>query len=467
MDAAVNALQTKAERGFADHYETAKHALPGVDVAWVRELRCEAMRRYAARGLPHRRIEEWKYTDLRAALSEAYAPAPAVAEAVDADSVTRALCELAQVDAYRVVIVDGRLRPELSDSAAVAEHAEIVSLAQALDGGDSALHAALGRINAPDDDPLVGLNTALMTDGVVLRVRAGATPGKPLHVVHLHVARQPASLVPRNVVVIGEGAEICLIESFLSLSQAPSQRIAATEVDVGARARLLHVKIQSENAESAHLDSWMTRIGREADYRVLQLSLGAVLARNQLFVRFAGEGGSAHINAAAVARGRQHIDTTLVVDHAVPGCESRELFKAVLDERGRAVFQGKVIVRPGAQKTDGKQMAQALLLSDEAEFDSKPELEIFADDVACGHGSTSGQIDEDLLFYLRSRGIPEAEARHLLIMAFLGEALDMIEDDAMREALTALIRNGLLGRPEGRASGRAGVRAGASGGRRS
>jgi Fe-S cluster assembly protein SufD len=237
-------------------------------------------------------------------------------------------------------------------------------------------------------------------------------------------------------VLLEEGASLDLIESYASLGATELQRNAVTEVEVGNKARLNHIKIQRESEASFHLVSWLVKLDTDANYKAFQFSTGAVLSRSQIYAAFAGEGSSLDVSGALLMRNHQHCDTTLLVEHRVPRCVSRELFKAVLDNEARGVFQGKIIVSPGAQKTDGKQMAQALLLSETAEFDSKPELEIFADDVVCGHGSTSGQIDEDLLFYLESRGLPEAQARALLIQAFVGEAVDRIEHEGLREALS-------------------------------
>ena len=187
----------------------------------------------------------------------------------------------------------------------------------------------------------------------------------------------------------------------------------------------------------------MVTLGAEAIYWSFQLTAGTQLTRNTTFVDFRGEDAKLDVSGLFLGRGSEHIDTTLVVDHAVPACESRELFKGVLADRARGVFQGKVIVRPGAQKSDGKQMAQALMLSPDAEFDSKPELEIYADDVVCGHGSTAAELDEDMMFYMRARGIPPEEARELLIEGFIGEALDKIEDEAVREAFAAIAKGRL------------------------
>jgi Fe-S cluster assembly protein SufD len=198
-----------------------------------------------------------------------------------------------------------------------------------------------------------------------------------------------------------------------------------------------HIKLQLEGEDALHLTTWLVRLGVDARYNAFVVSLGASLARNQIYAQFAGEQASANISGVTMQRGRQHCDTTILVEHLVPHCNTRELLKLVLDDEARGIFQGKIVVAPGAQKTDSKQMANALLLSEGAEFDSKPELEIFADDVVCGHGSTSGQIDEDLLFYLEARGIPEGGARALLIQAFVGEAFESVEDEALRAAFAA------------------------------
>jgi Fe-S cluster assembly protein SufD len=274
-----------------------------------------------------------------------------------------------------------------------------------------------------------------MTGGAALRIGEGVTLDKPIHLIQLDGKGEPASTVTRNVVAAEPGSSATLLESFASLGIRDLQRNAATEVRLGEKAALKHVKFQREGEDALHLSTWLVALGADARYDAFQFSTGASLARNQLYARFAGENSAVDISGAFLLRGRQHCDTTLLVEHAVPHCTSRELFKGVLDGEARGIFQGKIIVSPGAQKTDGKQMAGALLLSESAEFDSKPELEIFADDVVCGHGSTSGQIDEDLLFYLEARGIPEAEARALLIQAFVGEALEKVEDEALREAL--------------------------------
>ncbi len=309
---------------------------------------------------------------------------------------------------------------------------EVLSLAEALENPPAWLKEHLGKINPQNDDAVIALNLALMSGGVALKLGKGATLAKPVHLIHVADNREPASSFTRNVIVVEAGASLDLLESYASLASSPSLDSTVTEALVADNAVLNHVKLQVEHPDTTHLSAWLIGLKRDARYNGFQFSTGAALARNQINAGFDGEGSAVNISGAFLMRNKQHCDTTLLVEHRVPRCSSRELFKVVLDDEARGIFQGKIIVSPNAQKTDGKQMAAALLLSESAEFDSKPELEIFADDVVCGHGSTSGQIDEDLLFYLESRGIPADEARALLIQAFVGEAVELIESEGLR-----------------------------------
>jgi Fe-S cluster assembly protein SufD len=436
---AAETLKTRAEQGFADQFTAGKSALPGAGDTWTEGLRDAAWETYASAGLPHARVEEWKYTDLRRLLSEAYPPAPALAEALNADDIAAALgSEFAGLECHRMVIVDGQFRPELSDLGALEDKGEIQSLGDQLNSPSNWLKQTLSRISPPQSDAVVALNTALMTGGIALRIEDNAKFEKPVHIVHVFAAREAASVTSRNVINIGAGAKICLLESYVSHASAPLQRNVVTELIAGDGSDVQHIKLQNENLESTHLTSWMTQLGTDVTYKAFQFSIGASVARNQIFVTFAGEGSTSHVSGAVMARGKQHNDTTMVIDHAVPGCESREFNKLVLDSSARGIVQCKAVVQKDAQKTDGHQMAHALMLSETAEFDSKPELEIFADDVVCGHGSTSGQVDNELMFYLRARGIPEPQARALLIAAFVGEAVERIENEPIREAFRSL-----------------------------
>ena len=438
MELPVQQFRTKGEQGYLDMFEAAADALPGARESFVSGLRRKAIEAYGRLGLPHRRIEAWKYTDLRSRLTDAYPLLSPTGVALGEAELSKAIgSDFAALPAYRLVVVEGDLRADLSDlSGLKTAGIEVVSLAQALEKPPAWLKKTLGQVNPREDDPVVAVNTALMTGGVALRIAEGLTLDKPIHLIQLDGKGEDVSSLTRNVVVAEPGSFVMLLESYGSLGMKGLQRNAVTEVVIKDKAAVNHVKLQLEAGDALHLTTWLVKIGADARYEAFQFSLGAALARNQIYAQFTGEGSQANISGAFLLRDHQHCDTTILVEHLVPHCGTRELLKAVLDEESRGVFQGKIVVARGAQKTDSKQMAQALLLSESAEFDSKPELEIFADDVVCGHGSTSGQIDEDLLFYLEARGIPEPEARALLIQAFVGEALERIEDERLREAFT-------------------------------
>jgi Fe-S cluster assembly protein SufD len=431
MNAEIRPIKTAAETALAASFATAKRALPGA--AAVAALREDAFQRFETEGLPHRRVEEWKYTDLRALMREARP----LASAPDAAAKARAgdvLATLAAIEARRIVFVDGAFVPELSDLGDLEDGLSIGSTAQMLAAGDPLLTARLGKV-APSDDVAVALNTAFMGDGAVIHVAAGAALARPLHLVFVTAGGEAASMFVRSLVVIEKGARAMLVESHLGSGASENQVNAVLELEVGDGAHVDHVKITGEGAGALHVSTLMASIGAHARFNEFLFTTGGAVVRNQLFVRFAGEGTIAGIRGASLLKGRQHADTTLVADHAVGDCTSREVFKSVLDDEGRGVFQGKIIVRPHAQKTDAKMATHALLLSETAEADNKPELEIFADDVQCGHGATSGDLDEDLLFYLKARGIPAKEAEALLIQAFVGEAVEGIEHAGLRDAL--------------------------------
>ncbi len=440
MDLSVQQFRTKAEQEFLDLYTKAEKTLPGSKNPFVADLRKNAIATYARLGLPHRRIEAWKYTDLRAHLEDVYPLATPHRGTIGTNELEAALGKaIVAFSAYRLVIVEGELREDLSDMSALKDAgAEITSLAQALETPPAWLKETLSKAGPREDDAVFALNTALMTGGVTLRLPKGLTLDKPIHLIHLDGTGDPASMVTRNVIVAEEGTSATILESYGSLGMKELQRNAVTEIEIGDKAAIHHIKFQREAVETTHLGIWLATIGADARYDAFQVSTGALLSRNQIYVGFDGEGSSTEISGACLMRGRQHCDTTLIVEHRVPACVSRELFKVVLDDHARGIFQGKVIVAPDAQKTDGKQMVNALLLSETAEFDSKPELEIFADDVVCGHGATSGQMNEDLLFYLESRGLPEAEARAMLIQAFVGEAFECIDNETLREAFSGV-----------------------------
>ena len=430
MNAGVTTIKTAAETELAQVFAQARGSLPGDDaVAAQREA---AFGLFAKEGLPHRRVEDWKYTDLRALMREAKPLAP------PPDAAAKALAKNAgalvgDVETRRLVFVDGAFVAELSDLANLESGLTVGSLADALSGNDPMLTQHLGKL-APAGDVAVALNTALMGDGAVIRIAPGATIERPLHLLFVASGKPAASFV-RSLVVVERGARAMVIESHEGPPGSDYQVNAALELFVGDDAHVDHVKIIGEGADALHVSTLAAAIGAHARFNAFSFTVGGAVVRNQLFLKFDGEGIVAGIRGATLLKGRQHADTTLVINHVAPDCQSREVFKTVLDDEAHGVFQGRIIVRRHAQRTDAKMMTRALLLSERAEADNKPELEIFADDVQCGHGATAGAIDDDLKFYLLARGIPAAEAEALLIQAFLGEAIEGIEHAGLREAL--------------------------------
>ena len=433
----VTSIKTKAEQAIASQFASVAPLLPGS--GWVPAVREAAMARFRTQGLPHRKVEAWKYTDLRGQLKDAFKPALLEKSGLATAALDAALgSSLAGLRCIRVVLLDGSLIRVSAPAGYESGNGYILgSLGKLLDADDAGwVRPLLERHERADQDRIADLNAAFVTDGAVLRIEPGIALGLPIHLVLATRAGEAQAVSTRNLIEIGAGASATILETHVSLGDGAARQVnAVTQVRVQDGARLRHIKVLAEGEVALHLGSWQVDVGAEARYHGFQLSESPHLARNQLFLTFEGEGSEAQFNAAFLGRGQSHLDTTLVIDHTVPRCTSRELVKGVLDGEARGVFQGKVIVREGAQKSDGKQMAKALLLSPSAEFDSKPELEILADDVVCGHGSTVAEIDEEQMFYLRARGIKEAQARALLIEAFIGEALDTVEDEAIAAAL--------------------------------
>jgi Fe-S cluster assembly protein SufD len=294
--------------------------------------------------------------------------------------------------------------------------------------------------------PMISLNAAMATDGALITVAEGVTLAHPLHVVHV-ATRSSAAIYTRSFLTIGKGARATLVESFVAADGAQSYQANDTvTVRLGEDAELQHVRLMVDAPDAINISTAIFTIGAKARLNTFNMTSGGGTSRYQGYVTFAGEGADVSTNGVNLLNGRQHADTTLFLDHAVANCASREIFRSVIDDRAHSVFQGRIVVRPGAQKTDAKMMTRALLLSDEAEADNKPELEIFADDVTCGHGATTGALDDSLLFYLRARGLSEKEAQALLIQAFVGEAIESIASDTLREVAISTAQRWLAAR---------------------
>ncbi len=399
------------------------------------ELRTAAFEAFSKTGLPNQHDEAWKYTDLRALLRDVKPLAAPPDESAKQSLGNTA--GLTAVAARRIVFIGGYFVPQLSDLGDLEKGLSVVSLSEALAKGDAATIAQLGKV-ANVDDPAFALNTAFMGEGVVIRVGAGGCVERPIQLVFV-AGPQPATYFLRSLVVVEKGARATLIESFEGAATQEYHVNAATEVVLEEGASLERLKISREGGAAMHISTFVASLAANAQLRDLGLNLGGAVLRNQSFVSLNGQGAHAGVRGANILKNKEHADATLFLDHAAERSESKALFKSVLDDASQAVFQGKILVRPGAQKTDARMMARALLLSEGAQANCKPELEIFADDVQCAHGSTVGALDANLVFYLMTRGICQAEAEALLTEAFIGEVIDAVENRSVRAALTALV----------------------------
>ncbi|EFH09515.1 Fe-S cluster assembly protein SufD [Pseudoroseomonas cervicalis] len=411
--------------GFLHRYEGLRARLPGQGLPWLTALRERGIEAFRALGLPTRRVEAWKYTDL--------APVAQAGFAEPLTPVDGALPLPRAAAPKRIVFVDGRYRADLSDS-----DAPVKSLAANL----PAAEGLLGSVARLDDLPLVALNTALFEDGVLIDLGPGEDGGV-VEVLHVTLADRPVAAHPRHLVRLAEGAKLVLIERAwghgVGGTESRTLHSPVWEFAVGKAAHVTHARLQQESLSGVHLATTFARVEAEGTYDSFLLHAGAKLSRSEAHVVLAGPKAAAHLNGAQLLADGQHGDCTTFLDHAAPDCPSRQTVKTVLSGKSRGVFQGKIHVHQVAQRTDGYQMNQALLLSDQAEIDSKPQLEIYADDVKCSHGATVGELDEAQLFYLRARGIPEETARAMLIEAFLLEAVEGVADETARAALSEVV----------------------------
>jgi Fe-S cluster assembly protein SufD len=420
----MTAMGATGAAAFLGRYEGLRTRLPGARIAWVEALRDRAAEAFRSQGFPTRRVEAWKYTDLASVVGVEFSePLTRVEDGL----------EVAPSAYPRAVFVDGRFRPDLSTLG------ELPFTAESLGNALPRLEGWLGALARVEEQPLAALNGMLFEDGLVVDVPAGVDGGV-LELLSLATESERApAFHPRHLVRLGAGARLTLIEEAMGPAGTRYLHNPVFEIEVTEGARLNHGRLQQEGLAGAFLSTVYARVGAGAAYDNFTLNAGAKLARNEIHVALSAPKAEAHMNGVQLIGDGQHTDTTTLLDHAAPDCSSRQTYKSVLAGRSRGVFQGKILVHQVAQKTDGYQMNQALLLSPEAEIDSKPQLEIYADDVKCSHGATVGELDADHIFFLRSRGIPEAQAKAMLIEAFMTEAVEAVADEMIREALSRAV----------------------------
>jgi Fe-S cluster assembly protein SufD len=385
---------------------------------WLRRIREEAIQRFEELGFPTTREEDWKFTNVAPIARTRFHPAEP-ASVVLRDS-----------DKPRLVFVNGRYSPELSSGSL-----PVTSLRAALREDAQVLGQHMARYASYQDHAFRALNTAFFEDGAFIQIPKAAVIEEPIHLVFVSKAgERPAVSYPRNLILIGEDSQVAVVETYLGAGDGVYFTNAVTEIVAGPNAVVEHYKLQQESERAFHIASLQVVQGRDCHFTSHSISLGGALVRNDVN-SVLSEGAECTLNGLYLVHGRQHVDNHTVIDHAKPHAASHELYKGILDGQSSAVFNGKILVRKDAQKTDAKQTNKNLVLSEDAVINTKPELQIYADDVRCTHGATIGQIDPDAIFYLRSRGIGAEQARHLLTYAFAREILDRMKLEPLRERL--------------------------------
>lgn len=410
--------------------------LPGMRVPWLAQARNAALERFAQYGYPTARDEEWKYTSVAALEKRAFTAI--VDSEPDGGAAAAMFDRLALEDqsGHLLVFVNGRHAPALSRIGKLPSGVALGSLADALEHAPEQLEPYL--TDAGSQTVFGALNTAFMADGAWLHIPRGVAVEDPIHLLFLNTASGSA-IHPRNVIVAEEGARATVIEHYAGADDAVYFNNAVTQIFAAGNAAVEHYKLQQESARAFHIAGIHARQRQDSRFESHSVTLGAALARNDITTLFDAAGCEATLNGLYLISGRQHADNHTCIDHAAPNGTSHEYYRGVLDGAARAVFNGKVIVRPGAQKTNARQANHNLLLSRDAEIDTKPQLEIHADDVQCAHGATIGQLDDTQLFYLRSRGIEEAIARNLLVHAFAHDVIERIRVQSLRNRLEQIL----------------------------
>jgi Fe-S cluster assembly protein SufD len=400
--------------------------------SWLRARREAAIQRFAELGYPKRHQEAWRFTDLRPLTSAPILPLPVQETHFDPTLVTA--CRFAG-PSYRIVLVNGRYAPALSAIGVLPKGAWLGSIAEAVKARPDLVEAAFDGVEIKGAQPFAALNTAFFTDGFILVLDPGIVLETPVEIIHLADTATMGGFHLRSVVVAGRDSGATLIETMAGRGSAWTNTVASC--DIGAGAKLRHVKIQNEAAAAIHLSLLRARLADRSGYESFILTLGARLSRQDIQIAMAGEDAAFALNGAYLLRDEQEATLAPFVDHQAPGGRTSELLKGVVEDHAHGVFLGAITVRPGADRTDARQTNRNLLLGPRAAIDTKPELEIFADEVKCSHGATVGDLDEAALFYLRARGIDEATARYMLIEAFAADAIDAAQ---LGDALSAHLR---------------------------
>ena len=400
--------------------------------SWLHELRREGIDRFAALGFPSLKEEEWRFTRTRPIAEVDFRPADKAA-AIDAATIVARTFDDAHC--HRLVLLNGRYDASLSRVTSLPQGVRLSALADAMKQDGERIRALLQR-GTRDSQRFAALNTAFLLDGVYIEIPEGVALDRPVHVVHVTSASSaPTMTHPRVVIAAAKNSNAVVVESFFGTGEGAYFTNAVVQIDVGENAGLHHYRIQRESTAAFHVAFQHTALAKSARFSTLNVCMGGSLVRNDIHTMLEGEGIDARVDGLYLAGARQHVDNHTFIRHGQPHCHSFELYKGILDDKARGVFNGRIYVDPVAQKTDAKQENNCMLLSDEARINSNPQLEIFADDVKCTHGAAIGKTDDTAIFYLRSRGIPYAQARDLMVYAFASEVLERIELEPLKRRL--------------------------------
>jgi Fe-S cluster assembly protein SufD len=411
-------------------------SIPG-EPAWLASARKRALSRFLETGLPTVKDEDWRFTNVASLADFSFRPVSClIADDVVVETLER--MAIAKLPGSKLVFVNGHFSPDLSSITEQEEGVKIMGLAHALAGEVALVKQVLFQLPKvkTTETPFAALNAAFFQDGAFIHIPKDGKAAGPVHIIHISTPDVSGEAAyPRSLIIAENGTEATITESYLSVGHARHLTSSVTELVVGDNATVEYLKFQDESAESFHLGTLAVSAGRDSQVRLHSMAFGGKLSRTNIHATLAGEGAECVLNGLYLLGDEQLADHYMIVDHAVPHCTSHEYFNGILAGKSKGVFHGRIIVRPDAQKTDAKQTNKNLLLSDDATVDTKPQLEIYADDVKCTHGATVGQLSEEAIFYLRSRGIPLEKSRQMLIHAFAGEIIDRILCEPLRHEL--------------------------------
>ena len=414
---------------------------------WLQSLRAKGIARFETLGFPTTKNEDWHFTSVTPIAEQIFRAAMTSKAGVSSEGSTAGMVARADLKRFTfdqpawhtLVFVNGEFSEDLSSYAGLGTKVRVSSLAKAIRSGIGRPERHLGKIAAFDNHAFTALNTAFIRDGAFIEIQANAVVEAPIHLIFISEGRGESISHPRNLIVAAQNSRASIIESYICVRDTPYFTNAVTEISLGEGARLDHYKLQRESEKSFHIGTTQIRQARDSELRSFSFAVGGLLARTNIYTCLEGDGATCTLNGLYLTDGVQHIDNQTSIEHIAPNCPSHEVYKGVLDGRSHGVFNGKVYVHPEAQKTDGKQSNNNLLLSPTARVDTKPQLEIFADDVKCTHGATVGRLDELAMFYLNSRGIGRETARTLLTYAFAADVLETIELEAMKTELERMV----------------------------